>query len=108
MLSLLTFASHFREQVDNGFSHLFSQQARFHHQHRLSPTAVLFLGEQASEAAAATFSEGYKTAMFLAAGLLVAGALVSLVKGQRQTQAEAQGRRPSSPDIPSATVKEPA
>lgn len=76
----------------------------------LGPTGgrVLFLGEQASEAAAATFSEGYKTAMFLAAGLLVAGALVSLVKGQRQTQAEAQGRRPSSPDIPSATVKEPA
>lgn len=53
---------------------------------KLGPTGgrVLFLGEQASEAAAATFSEGYSAAMFLAAGLLVAGALVSLVRGQRQ------------------------
>jgi len=51
----------------------------------LGPTGgrVLFLGEAASEAAALSFSDGYRTAMLVAAGLAVAGALVSLVRGPR-------------------------
>jgi MFS family permease len=44
---------------------------------------VLFLGEKASEAAAESFSGGYRTAMLVAAGLAVAGALVSMVRGPR-------------------------
>ena len=44
---------------------------------------VLFLGEEASEGAAAAFSNGYSAAMLVAAGLAVAGALVSLVQGPR-------------------------
>ena len=44
---------------------------------------VLFLGEEASEGAAAAFSDGYSAAMLVAAGLAVAGALVSLVQGPR-------------------------
>jgi EmrB/QacA subfamily drug resistance transporter len=52
----------------------------------LGPTGgrVLFLGEKASEAAASTFSDGYRMAMLVAAGLAVVGALVSLVRGPRQ------------------------
>lgn len=51
----------------------------------LGPTGgrVLFLGEKASRAAAESFSSGYRTAMLVAAGLAVAGALVSLVRGPR-------------------------
>lgn len=50
----------------------------------LGPTGgrVLFLGEQASEAAAATFSEGFRTAMVVAAGLAFAGGLVTLIWGR--------------------------
>jgi EmrB/QacA subfamily drug resistance transporter len=44
---------------------------------------VLFLGEQASGAAALSFSDGYRTAMLVAAGLAVAGALASLQRGAR-------------------------
>jgi MFS family permease len=49
----------------------------------LGPTGgrVLFLGEEASEAAASSFSEGFMTAMLVAAGLAFIGALVSLVRG---------------------------
>jgi len=49
----------------------------------LGPTGgrVLFLGEEASEAAASSFSQGFMTAMLVAAGLAVIGALVSLVRG---------------------------
>lgn len=52
----------------------------------LGPTGgrVIFLGEQASEAAAAAFSNGYGTAMLVAAGLATAGAAVSLAQGRRQ------------------------
>ncbi len=46
---------------------------------------VLFLGEAASQAAAASFGHGYRTAMLVAAGLAVAGALVSLERGSRPT-----------------------
>jgi MFS family permease len=42
---------------------------------------VIFLGEKASQAAAASFSDGYRTAMFVAVGLAVVGALVSLRRG---------------------------
>jgi EmrB/QacA subfamily drug resistance transporter len=50
----------------------------------LGPTGgrVLFLGEKASRAAASSFSGGYRTAMFVAVGLAVAGAMVSLVRGR--------------------------
>jgi MFS family permease len=50
----------------------------------LGPTGgrVIFLGEAASEAAAAAFSDGFRTAMFVAAGLATAGALVSMVRGK--------------------------
>jgi len=76
----------------------------------LGPTGgrVLFLGEQASAAAAMTFSDGYTTAMFVAAGLLLAGALVSLVKGQRQTMDHAPSSQPSSPQRAPINAKEPA
>ena len=49
--------------------------------HELGTAAVIFLGEQASHAAAASFSSGYRTAMFVAVGLAVLGAFVSLVRG---------------------------
>jgi len=51
----------------------------------LGPTGgrVLFLGEEASAAAASSFSEGFMTAMLVAAGLAVIGALVSLVRGRQ-------------------------
>ena len=51
----------------------------------LGPTGgrVLFLGEKASEAAASSFSDGYRTSMLVAAGLALAGALVSMVRGPR-------------------------
>ena len=54
----------------------------------LGPTGgrVLFLGEEASAAAAETFSGGYRTAMFVAAGLAVLGAAVSMVRGPRDQQ----------------------
>jgi MFS family permease len=42
---------------------------------------VIFLGEEASHAAASSFSSGYRTAMFVAVGLAVLGAAVSLVRG---------------------------
>ena len=50
----------------------------------LGPTGgrVLFLGEKASQAAASSFSAGYRSAMFVAVGLAVAGAMVSLVRGR--------------------------
>ena len=50
---------------------------------------VIFLGEDASLAAATAFSDGYRTAMFVAAGLAVLGALVSLVRGAAVEQNEA-------------------
>jgi MFS family permease len=58
----------------------------------LGPTGarVIFLGEEASQAAASSFSSGYRTAMFVAVGLSVLGALVSLVRG-RPTSGEAHG-----------------
>jgi MFS family permease len=51
----------------------------------LGPTGgrVLFLGEEASAAAASSYSEGFRTAMLVAAGLAVAGAVVSLVRGSQ-------------------------
>jgi MFS family permease len=54
----------------------------------LGPTGgrVLFLGEKASEAAAASFADGYQTAMLVAAGLSVVGALVSLARGPRPAE----------------------
>lgn len=54
----------------------------------LGPTGgrVLFLGEEASEAAAASFAGGFRTAMLVAAGLAFAGAMVSLVQGPRAEQ----------------------
>ncbi len=42
---------------------------------------VIFLGQEASQAAAASFSDGYRMAMYVAVGLSVLGALVSLVRG---------------------------
>lgn len=52
----------------------------------LGPTGgrVIFLGERASEVAAATYGEGFRTAMLVAAGLAVAGALVSMVRGKEE------------------------
>jgi EmrB/QacA subfamily drug resistance transporter len=47
---------------------------------------VIFLGEQASAAAAESYSGGYRTAMLVAAGLAFAGALVSLVRGPREAE----------------------
>ncbi len=44
---------------------------------------VIFLGETASASAAESFAGGYRTAMLVAAGLAVAGAMVSLVRGPR-------------------------
>jgi MFS family permease len=54
----------------------------------LGPTGgrVLFLGEEASEAAVTSFSGGYRTAMLVAAGMAFVGALVSLVRGPRHEQ----------------------
>ncbi len=48
----------------------------------LGPTGgrVLFLGEEASAAAASSFANGFETAMLVATGLAIAGALVSLVR----------------------------
>ncbi len=43
---------------------------------------VLFLGEEATEAAISSYAQGFRTAMLVAAGLAVAGALVSLVRGR--------------------------
>lgn len=53
----------------------------------LGPTGgrVLFLGEEASQQAVQSFAAGYRTAMFLSAGIAVAAAVVSLVRGPRQT-----------------------
>lgn len=53
----------------------------------LGPTGgrVLFLGEEASAAAAQSYSGGYRTAMLVAAGLAVIGALVSMVRGPQKT-----------------------
>ena len=50
----------------------------------LGPTGarVIFLGEETSQAAASSFSHGYRSAMFVAAGLAVLGAAVSLVRGR--------------------------
>ncbi len=50
---------------------------------------VIFLGEEASQAAATSFSDGYRAAMFVAVGLAVLGALVSLVRGAPAEQNEA-------------------
>jgi MFS family permease len=49
----------------------------------LGPTGrrVLLLGEKASAIAAASYSSGYRTAMFVGAGLAVMGAAVSMVRG---------------------------
>jgi EmrB/QacA subfamily drug resistance transporter len=47
---------------------------------------VIFLGEQASAAAAESYSSGYRTAMLVASGLALAGALVSLVRGPREAE----------------------
>jgi hypothetical protein len=47
---------------------------------------VIFLGEAASQAAADSFSGGYRRAMFVAVGLTLIGALVSLVRGARPEQ----------------------
>ena len=65
----------------------------------LGPTGgrVLFLGEKASRAAAATFSDGYRTAMFVAAGIAAVGAIVSLVRGPRPNQDAAPGDGPPPP-----------
>jgi len=54
----------------------------------LGPTGgrVIFLGEKASEAAATSYGEGFRTAMLVAAGLAVVGALVSMVRGQPEEQ----------------------
>jgi MFS family permease len=49
---------------------------------------VIFLGEKGSEAAAASFGDGFRTAMLVAAGLAVAGAMVSMVRGSQQQQME--------------------
>ena len=51
---------------------------------------VIFLGEAASQAAASAFSHGYRTAMFVAVGLAVLGALVSLVGGGPAESREAR------------------
>ncbi len=68
----------------------------------LGPTGgrVLFLGEKASEAAAASFSGGYRTAMFVAVGLAVAGAIVSLIRGRPDGQL---GKR-AGDDVPLIAV----
>jgi MFS family permease len=50
---------------------------------------VIFLGEEASQAAAVSFSHGYRTAMFVAVGLSVVGAAVSLVRGKPADQEKA-------------------
>ncbi len=59
---------------------------------------MLFLGEAASQAAAASFGHGYRTAMLVAAGLAVAGALVSLEKRESPdlTYRQSSTRRPGS------------
>jgi len=51
----------------------------------LGPTGgrVIFLGEEASAAAAASYGEGFRTAMLVATGLAVVGAAVSMVRGTR-------------------------
>lgn len=52
----------------------------------LGPTGgrVLFLGEEASHTATQSFASGYRTAMFLSAGIAVVSAAVSLVRGPRR------------------------
>ena len=57
---------------------------------------VIFLGQEASQAAAASYSDGYRTAMFVAVGLAVLGALVSLVR------AASVEKQPSARPSPSA------
>jgi len=67
----------------------------------LGPTGgrVLFLGEEASAAAAETFSGGYRTAMLVAAGLAVAGAMVSMVRGPRDAAGhDGSARRETTPE----------
>jgi hypothetical protein len=49
---------------------------------------VIFLGEGASKAAALSFSDGYRTAMFVSVGMADLGAGVSLVRG---ASAETEG-----------------
>jgi len=67
----------------------------------LGPTGgrVIFLGEQASEAAAASFSDGFHTAMLVGAGLAAAGALVSMLQvrrpGERGEEARSPGTHPA-------------
>jgi MFS family permease len=50
---------------------------------------VIFLGEKASQAAATSFSDGYRNAMYVAVGLSVLGAIVSMVRGAPAQQNEA-------------------
>ena len=59
----------------------------------LGPTGgrVLFLGEEATAEAISSYADGFRTAMLVAAGLAVAGALVSLVRGTRPAEL-ARGR----------------
>jgi hypothetical protein len=54
----------------------------------LGPTGgrVLFLGEEATAEAISSCADGVRTAMLVAAGLAVAGALVSLVRGRQAEQ----------------------
>jgi MFS family permease len=42
---------------------------------------LLFLGEKASAGSAASYSSGYRTAMFVGAGLAVIGSAISLIRG---------------------------
>jgi EmrB/QacA subfamily drug resistance transporter len=58
---------------------------------------MIFLGEEASRAAATAFSDGYRTAMFVAAGLAVLGALVSLVRGAPVGQSPSPAGQSRSP-----------
>lgn len=49
---------------------------------------VIFFGQDVGRAAAATFSDGYRTALFVAVGLSVLGGLVSLARGAPAQAAE--------------------
>lgn len=51
---------------------------------------VIFLGEKASQAAASSFSDGYRSAMYVAVGLSVLGAFVSMVRGAPAQQDASQ------------------
>jgi MFS family permease len=63
---------------------------------------LLFLGEKASAGAAASYSSGYRMAMFVGAGLAVIGSAISLVRGRGSQES---ARKPAVPHITGGTLR---